>query len=191
VQWSWSIVDAAVGWNPSACELRRSRSRTSTTARGAARNSPGRTRLATITQPPAWRPRRSLLLPEGPNKSAPAADSLVVRTNLSSERRGLREALAHPGGEAAEDAMVELKRSSCSVGRAATSAVIDETPEMDESRQRSRSPRRDDNDRSAGIATASPRMPRPSWKSAAATVPLGMVTDCWPVSTPREVGGGV
>ena len=57
---------------------------------------------------------------------------LPLRTNLNSERRGCGEALAPPGGAAEEDATVELKPSSCSVGRAATSAVVDETAEADD-----------------------------------------------------------
>jgi hypothetical protein len=122
---------------PSACGLRTSRSLTATTARGAARNSPeSHPCRADHTSARVDGPDDRYCCARGLSKPGPAAESLVVRTNLSSERRGLREALAHPGGAAAQDATVELKRKSYSAGRAATPAVIDETPEMDEMRRR-------------------------------------------------------
>ena len=65
-------------------------------------------------------------------RSAASPARLPLGTNLSSERGGCGEALAPPGGAAAEDATVEPKPSSRSVGRAATSAVVDDAAEMDE-----------------------------------------------------------
>ena len=63
-----------------------------------------------------------------------AGGRLSSDTNLSSERRS-RAALAQPGGTAPQYAAVGSEPSSCSVGSAATSPVVDETAEMDEMEQ--------------------------------------------------------
>jgi len=112
----------------------------------------------------------------------PNWDTVSHPHRASEYLNGLRNSL--PGGAAAECAAVALKPSSCSVGRAATSEVVDETVEMDDM----------DSSRLA-VGTVGRRSPARSggwWAGARdALPPFGFrgSAPCWRASSARVVRG--
>ena len=87
---------------------------------------PRPSQASATAEAPARRPRR-----QSEQKRRPHRTSLLLRTNLSSERDMRGEAVARLGDPTVEPAAVVLEPRCCSAGRAATLGVVDETAEMD------------------------------------------------------------